>query len=143
MRLALIDTDDCSLYTETCANQPYAAIGRGLYAHTFVCLVFHGDRPGMTHQWHAAHSCGQSRCVNPRHIRWATVRENVADKIRHGTHRRGEDMPWSKLTEDDVREIRRVYAEGGISQAALGERYGVRPSNIQLIVAGKIWKHVA
>lgn len=48
-----------------------------------VCELAHGLPPTPKHE--AAHSCanGHSGCVNPRHLRWATSKENKADVIAH------------------------------------------------------------
>ena len=51
-------------------------------ASTLVCIWRHGERPpGMV----AAHWCGRRICVNWRHLRWTTVKDNESDKIGHGT----------------------------------------------------------
>ena len=48
----------------------------------------------------------------------------------------------AKLTEDVVREIRRRYAQGGISQQALADEYGVSQSKISDAIHRKTWAHV-
>lgn len=48
----------------------------------------------------------------------------------------------AKLTESDVREIRRLYASGGHTGLQLGERFGVSLSTVSRIVLRKNWAHV-
>jgi hypothetical protein len=86
------------------------------------------------------HSCDTPSCVNPAHLRAGTQKENAADRQSRGRgHKlRGESVGTSKLTEIDVIDIR----SSTIGQKALAEKYGVAPSHIWLIRAGKAWKHV-
>lgn len=48
----------------------------------------------------------------------------------------------TKLTEPDVREIRKRYAAGGVSQAALAREFGVSAATIGDLIAGRTWRHV-
>ncbi|MFV8266483.1 hypothetical protein ACNQR9_26045 [Mycolicibacterium peregrinum] len=47
----------------------------------------------------------------------------------------------SKLTEGDVRDMRRLYCSGA-TQVSLAELFGVSQSNVSDIVRGKTWRHV-
>lgn len=51
----------------------------------------------------------------------------------------GERAGHARLTREEVRTIRRMYENGGISQAALGRRFGVSQSQIGRIVKGARW----
>lgn len=54
---------------------------------------------------------------------------------------RGTKHPNAKLTEDDVREIRRLSANG-LSQRKLAAQFGVSRGTIEPILKGETWKHV-
>lgn len=54
----------------------------------------------------------------------------------------GEAHPQSKITADDVREIRRRYADGGVTLAVLGFEYGLVFQSISAIVNRVTWKSV-
>lgn len=110
--------------------------GKTVYIHRMYCERRNGPAPSPKHQ--AAHSCGNRKCVNPDHIRWATRRENEADKELHGTRYRGDSSPASKLTSNDVAAIRSSTE----TQATLAARYGVEKSQISNIKTRKSWKHV-
>lgn len=56
--------------------------------------------------------------------------------------KRGEEQQNSKFTEDDVREIRRAYAQEDVTMAELGERFDTSATNICDIVNRNTWKHV-
>jgi hypothetical protein len=47
-----------------------------------------------------------------------------------------------KLTPEIVREIRRIYALGGIRQKDLGEQFGIAQNMVWTIVHNVYWKHV-
>lgn len=54
---------------------------------------------------------------------------------------RGERNHWAKLTEGDVREIRRQVA-GGLPRKVVAAAFHVALSNIDMIVRRETWKHV-
>lgn len=55
---------------------------------------------------------------------------------------RGEHNGQSKLTADQVREIRQLHAAGGIGYNKLAMRFSLTRSTVQNIVHRKKWKHV-
>lgn len=56
--------------------------------------------------------------------------------------RRGESAPWSRLTEDDVRNIRLLSIDG-VPQRVIAHRYAIAQQVVSEIVRRKIWRHVA
>lgn len=56
--------------------------------------------------------------------------------------RRGELQSKAKLTEQQVREIRRAYAAGEYTMDELAARYGVTHPTILDIIHRNTWKHV-
>lgn len=79
--------------------------GRQQSASTVVCEMRRGPRPSRLHV--AAHSCGNHLCVNGGHLSWKTYAENSLDMVRHGRSRRGQPQPPNRLTEEQVRIVRR------------------------------------
>lgn len=102
-----------------------------------VALILDGQ-PKPFEGARALHSCDNDRCMNPRHLRWGTQRENIEDKVKRRRCACGERAAKSKLKEGDVREIR-ASEETGI---VLGRRYGVTPKSIYEIKRGHTWRHV-
>jgi hypothetical protein len=78
----------------------------------------------------------------PENLRWGTPAENMADKLRDGTHNRGERHSNAKLTAADVLECRRRYAAGGINQRALAAEFGVCVMTMNLAIRGQTWGHL-
>lgn len=104
-------------------------------AHRVMCYISHGKPPTPKHE--AAHSCRPRACVNPNHLSWKTAKENRADKIRDDTHLRGERNHKAKLTEANVRTIRKL--RGKVTGRALAARYGVTPALISRIYMKQAW----
>lgn len=85
---------------------------------------------------HVLHSCDDPRCIEASHLRIGDHAENMADIARRG--RAG----GLKLSNDDVREIRRLKATGTIKQCDLAKQFGVTDGIISMIVNNKIRTHV-
>lgn len=107
--------------------------GLDLRAHVVACTI--GNNYVRPKGLDAAHKCGFNRCVEHRHLKFETREENMADKIEHGTYS-------SKLTPEQVKEIRDITKEGIYTKVALGVKYNVSASSISKIVANINWKHI-
>ena len=105
-------------------------------AHREMCIATHGLP--KSDLLHTAHNCGNPCCVNPNHLRWATAKENMADKKIHGTNNNGSKHGLAKLTESQAKEIK--YSTGPLAVAA--KKYGVSCPTISEIRNGKRWSHV-
>ncbi len=102
-------------------------------------LIFKGP---LTARQMVCHKCDNRRCVNYEdHLFIGSGKINMQDCKAKGRINRGEDRPQSKLTEDDVREIRRLR-QGGMAWRALAEKYGVYHTCIVSAATGKTWSHV-
>ncbi len=112
--------------------------------HRLVLLAFFGPCPdGME----CRHLNGDPSNNYLDNLAWGTPLEQAADRVRHGnghreTARKGEDIPWSKFTERDIRRIRRQYNSRLMSQGQLAREYGVNQSYISRIVRRLVWSHV-
>lgn len=135
------DSDECLLWPFRKIGKGYGAFqigGKSVYCHRWVCEKTHGNPPSSRHQ--VAHSCGNRPCCNPLHLRWATKAENEADKLVHGSLPRGEQISWSKLTRENVREIRRL--RGQLTQSQLGKMFGVSVGAINGVQRRATWSHI-
>jgi hypothetical protein len=90
------------------------------------------------------HHCDNPPCVNPDHLFVGTQADNNADKIAKGRDGslRGERHLKAKMTAAMVREARRLNAEG-VSGRKLAARFGLSPSAMQQLLAGKTWREEA
>lgn len=112
--------------------------GKNSFASRVMCEIVNGPPP--TPQHHAAHSCGRAYdgCIHPRHLRWATPKENEADKILHGTRAEGERHGMAKLTAAEIPLIR--AATGTLYE--IGDRFGIDYTTAGKIRQRKIWDHI-
>ncbi len=77
--------DDCLIWPFARKETGYAVAridGKSTRVHRYACEIIHGERPSPRHE--VAHSCGNGHigCVNPHHLRWATHRDNLAERMR-------------------------------------------------------------
>ncbi len=113
---------------------------RTINGHILIALSFCGPRPFPEAQ--IAHGDGDRANNRPANLRWATVKENMADRLLHGTHPGGERNPKAKLNTDQIIEIRRRYTGRRGQLSGLGREFGVNPSQIQKIVRNEQWRNV-
>jgi len=140
--LIAIETDDCIPWMRgRRASLGYGSVnfnGRNHRANRLACELAHGPPPSTDlHRFHAAHSCGNDACVNPRHLRWATPKENRADMNAHGTRNIGERHGLAKLTTQDVRKIMPMLAK--LKHREIAARFNVKTSTISSIASGQSW----
>lgn len=111
--------------------------GRRIAAHRVVCEIVRGPPPA--NDYDAAHSCGNGHlgCVNPRHVRWATRRDNMNEKNVHGTMARGERNGNASMDEATVLAVKRMV--GTMTQTEIATRLGITRSAVRDIKLGKCW----
>lgn len=122
--------DDCLIWPYHRAKNGYGTIIHPerkscTTAARLMCEYANGQP--KTENQHAAHICGNGHegCVNPKHLRWATAKENNADKRLHGT------QPHM-FSEDQVRAIRSLRPE--LTEAEIAERFGTTRAQIHSVL---------
>lgn len=106
-------------------------------SHQLVAEAFVGPKPFATAE--VRHRDGTRSNNHWRNLRWGTRAENVADQAVHGTDKAGERHHASKLSAEQINEIRRRYAAGGILQRELAAEFGVLQGHVSRIVSAKRW----
>jgi hypothetical protein len=88
------------------------------------------------------HRCDNKRCVRPSHLYLGTCQTNAQDRFeRKGSGNKGMKHGCAKLTDDQVREMRRLYA-AGVRQTQLCKQFGMSHPVVSTIVRRKVWTHV-
>ncbi|WP_375292192.1 NUMOD4 motif-containing HNH endonuclease [Sphingomonas melonis] len=109
-----------------------------IYVHTAVAGAFIGPRPkGKL----VCHGDGNPANNSKGNLRYDTHASNMLDRDNHGRTVRGEDQKRSKLTNEDVTEIKRRLSLGE-KQIPIAAHYGVSQRLISMIKTGRLWKHV-
>lgn len=102
-----------------------------LLTHRIAYEAYKGPVPeGMQ----VMHSCDNRRCCNPDHLSVGRGQDNTND-------RKAKDRLGFKLSTADVLEIKRL-CQAGMSQTAVGKRFGVLQSQVSRIMTGKRWFHL-
>lgn len=86
-------------------------------------------RPG----YEACHTCDRPWCCNPTHLWEGTHAENVADRNAKGRTAKGQRHGKAKLSDEQVRAIRRYPA----GPAETGRAFGVSACHVSNIRAGR------
>lgn len=110
--------------------------GKSYLAHRLTWIDKHGYIPDKLC---VLHKCDVPSCRNIDHLFLGTNKDNVDDKVAKRRHARGETNGRSKLTWNDVHEIR----SSKDTYKNLCARYGVGSAAIASIRGYKSWKEEA
>lgn len=81
------------------------------------------------------HKCDNRPCVNPSHLFLGTFKENTADMHR-------KDRGRTKLSSEQVRQIRALLSSGKLKQSEIAFRFNVKEACIQRIATWRTWAWV-
>lgn len=108
--------------------------GKTFSVHRLVLEAFVGPCPDGMEGCHCDGDPSNNAIDN---LRWDTRRSNWEDRRKHGNA-----VSTRKLSDGQVREIRRLVSGTGLTNIEIAERYGVHHSTVSLIRRGKVWKSV-
>lgn len=138
------DLNECWEWQAARNNDNYGTFHtklKTISSHRFCWELTYGKIPDGLQ---VLHHCDNPPCCNPRHLFLGTHLDNMQDRNRKGRARNlyGEEHGNSKLTEQEVRQIRIDYSNGNISMKKLGLKYNVTPRTIYMIITRITWKHI-
>ena len=131
-------------YPVHCKNRPsylkFKIGERQVSLHRFIMECWHGIEPASTVVRHLDGNHLNNALEN---LAYGTVQENVNDSFAHiGNYAEGERNGMAVLTENDIPEIRRLYAEGKTPTEIAKNYPGITPEAIGIAARRKSWRHV-
>jgi hypothetical protein len=136
-------TDGCWLWTGLTFRHGYGCIhpfpksNRTVQAHRVSYALHFGE---FDKSLYVCHKCDTPGCVNPAHLFLGTARDNVIDQIAKGRKPSAEDAFNSKLTMEDARTIRGLYACSNLSWRSIAKMYSVSTAVVQSIITNEHYK---
>ena len=110
--------------------------GQTWYAHRWYYTLLCGPiPPGLC----VCHTCDNPACVRPDHLFLGTHAENMADGSAKNRIHPGDKDGQAKLNPKQVSVCRHALRLG-LTQAFLGECFGVDQSTISDVATGQSWK---
>lgn len=112
---------------------------RTVYIHQLVCAVFYRwPKQGEV----VMHLNGNNKDNRASNLRYGSQSCNMALASEDGTTTKGERNRWSKLTEENVLEIRQKYIPRKVTFKMLANEYGVCPQVISKVIYRQTWTHI-
>jgi hypothetical protein len=125
---------DTAGYPAVCLYRDGCRFGRKV--HRLVAESFIGPKPTPKHE--IAHGDGNKRNPHVSNLRWATRAENIADRLLHGAHNRGERHGLSKLTTDAIQRARERRRSGEYVKD-IARDLGVAYGTLRKALRGESW----
>ena len=116
--------------------------------HKVVAKAFLGEKPDG---YVINHKDGDKTNNTVENLEYVTPGENNRHALNTGLRKpanmkglspKGESHYNAKLTENEVREIRRIHNETGYGSRRIAKMFGVTCGCISKILANKSWKHI-
>jgi hypothetical protein len=137
-----IDKDGCWMWQKGKDKNGYGICGykkKTVKAHRLIYFLVNGEIPNKKF---VCHKCDNPSCINPDHLFIASPAENSKDMTNKKRQANGNQNWSSKLSIEDVLEIKRMRKEEKLSYLKISKRFKVSPHTIYAIIKKKIWKHV-
>lgn len=135
--------EGCWIWTASVAGKGYGQMKlpkqrKQEYSHRLAYMIYKGEIP-KGHD--ICHTCDTPRCVNPAHLFLGTRKDNLQDMKAKNRHLCGIKNGGSKLTEEQVRQIKACLASG-MPQKRIGLAFGIAQGTVSKINIGERWEHL-
>jgi hypothetical protein len=116
-------------YSQTTLN------GKRMGSHRAAYIIAYGPFPK---DLYVLHKCDNPACVNPDHLFLGTAKDNYDDAASKGRAVKGSKNGQSKLTNQQVLEIRKDTRR----QIDIAAQYGILQTTVSAIKTGQNWRHL-
>lgn len=133
---------ECWDWAGVCDTSGYGQIEinrKSIKTHRFSWEIHFGKIPD---EMCILHYCDNPKCVNPNHLWLGTKKDNSDDKVNKNRQTKGEDVWCSKLTEDQVKEIRQLCCEKKLMKKEIAKMFNISNATISAIHTSKAWRHI-
>lgn len=109
---------------------------------TKICKVFYEEYKNTTvsKELCLCHKCDNRMCINPDHIFLGTKSDNSKDMVSKNRQAKGEGNKNSKLTEEQVREIK--FGCTGMKYTEIAMKFNIAANTVGYIKSNRLWSHI-
>ena len=145
-----IDSNGCWIWTGSINTNGYGICGFGKFfaSHRAAFILWKGEIPKGKM---VLHKCDIKACFNPDHLYIGDAKQNAKDALErnlfprgpnHKKANKGTKNGKAKLSEAQVKAIRKEYFPYLNSMRTLAKKYKVNRNHIASILKGTSWKHI-
>lgn len=135
------NTDECWIWTGTQTPDGYGVLranNKNTLVHRIAYELFYGDlSPGYS----VCHHCDNPPCCNPRHLFCGKAADNARDMMMKGRSTRGERNAQSRLTTQQVYEIRTLLASD-TKGTCIAQQFYISPALVSAIKYKTRWAYL-
>ena len=113
--------------------------GKSIRVHRLSFEIINGQ---ITKGLLVCHKCDNRKCVNPSHLFLGTHKDNMQDCIKKNRIANGNKQHLSKLSPENIINIRKEYIPFLNSAQKIAKKYNVSKRTILCIIRNKTWKHI-
>lgn len=107
-----------------------------------VLKTFKGPPPKNMRNPTAAHQNGVRLDNRLSNLKWASQKDNISDKAKHGTAQVGEKHPQCRLTEKKIKAMKDMRAKTGKTWQKIADAFGEKLVTVYAACVGNNWKHI-